>query len=147
MISLQSYVGGQWIAGSGDRKTLHDPSTEEVLGDVRAGGVDFAAALRHARTVGGPALLALGFRGRAALLGALAGRLHEHRDELIEIAAHNGGNTRGDAKFDLDGMTGTLAAYAGLGNGLPAGNCLSDGDGVQLGRTSRFWGQHVLVPR
>src|SRR5262249_17708515 len=28
-----------------------------------------------------------------------------------------------------------------------AGNCLSDGDGVQLGRTSRFWGQHVLVPR
>ena len=147
MISLQSYVCGQWTVGSGERRTLHDPATEAVLGEVRAGGVDFAAVLRHARTVGGPQLLALGCRGRAALLGALASRLHEHRDELIGISACNGGNTRGDAKFDLDGMTGTLAAYASLGSGLPAGNCLLDGDGVQLGRTSRFWGQHVYTPR
>src|SRR5438876_795948 len=110
MISLQSYVCGQWTAGSGDVKTLHDPSTEAVLGDVRTAGVDLAGALRHARGVGVPQLMALGFRGRAELLKALAGKLHEHRDELIEISARNGGNTRGDAKFDLDGMTGTLAA-------------------------------------
>jgi 3,4-dehydroadipyl-CoA semialdehyde dehydrogenase len=147
MIQLQSFVTGRWTSGSGDRRTLHDPSTEAVLGEVNQGGVDFAAALQHARTRGAPALAALGFKGRAELLKALAQRLHEHRDELIEISTQNGGNTRGDAKFDLDGMTGTLGAYGTLGQQLPAGNFLVDGEGVQLGRTPRFWGQHVLVPR
>src|SRR5712671_680575 len=147
MISLHSYVAGRWLPGSGDSRTLHDPSTEAVLGDVRTGGVYLAAALQHARDVGGPALRALGFRRRGELLKALAAKLHEHRDELIEIAAQNGGNTRGDAKFDLDGANGTLAAYGNLGSTLPDGNCLVDGDGSQLGRTPRFWGQHVLTPR
>ncbi len=147
MISLQSYVRGQWVAGSGDTKTLHDPSTEAVLGDVRQGGIDFAAALEHARKVGGPALRALTFPQRGELLKAISAKLHEHRDELIEIAGRNGGNTRGDAKFDLDGASGTLAFYAQLGASLPASHHLPDGDGVQLGRTPRFYGQHIFVPR
>ena len=147
MTLLSSYVCGQWTAGSGDTKTLHDPATEAVLGSVHTAGVDFAAVLRHARAVGGPALRAIGFRARAELLGKLSAKLHEHRDELIEISTSNGGNTRGDAKFDLDGMSGTLAAYAALGARLPEGNMLVDGDGVQLGRTQRFWGQHILTPR
>ena len=124
MIKLQSYVCGSWQTGSGASKKLHDPSTEAVLAEVSQGGIDFAAALVHARQTGGPALRALGFCQRAALLKALAGKLHEHRDELIEISTQNGGNTRGDAKFDLDGMTGTLAAYAGIGAELPEDNTL-----------------------
>ncbi|MBL8748308.1 MAG: 3,4-dehydroadipyl-CoA semialdehyde dehydrogenase [Planctomycetes bacterium] len=147
MTSLQSYVRGQWIAGSGDPVTLHDPATEAVLGDVRPGGIDHAVALHHARTVGGPALRAMTFVQRAEMLKAIASLLHERRDELIEISGRNGGNTRGDAKFDLDGASGTLAFYAQLGASLPAGNVLPDGSGTQLGRTPRFWGQHVLVPR
>lgn len=147
MIQLQSHVVGQWLAGSGETRTLHDPSTEAVLGQVHQGGIDFDAVLRHAREVGGPALRQLGFRGRADKLKALAALVHEHRDELLDISTENGGNTRGDGKFDVDGASGTLAAYAQIGAGLPAGNCLPDGDGVQLGRTSRFWGQHILTPR
>jgi oxepin-CoA hydrolase/3-oxo-5,6-dehydrosuberyl-CoA semialdehyde dehydrogenase len=147
MIALQSYVQGRWVAGSGEPKLLHDPSTDAVLGDVRPGGVDFAAVLAHARDVGGPALRALTFPQRAELLKALSAKLHEHRDELIAISTQNGGNTRGDAKFDLDGASGTLAFYAQLGAGLPASRHLPDGEGTQLGRTSRFWGQHVFVPR
>ena len=126
MISLQSYVCGRWVAGSGEPRTLHDPATEAVLGDVLSGPGDFAACLQHARTKGGPALRALTFRQRAELLKALSQKLHEHRDELIEISAKNGGNTRGDAKFDLDGASGTLAFYAQLGAALPAGNSLPD---------------------
>jgi oxepin-CoA hydrolase/3-oxo-5,6-dehydrosuberyl-CoA semialdehyde dehydrogenase len=147
MIALQSYASGRWVAGSGDPVPLHEPATEAVIGEVRPGGVDFAATLAHARDVGGPALRALTFPQRADLLKALAAMLHEHRDELIEIAGRNGGNTRGDAKFDLDGASGTLAFYAKLGQSLPASNLLADGDGVQLGRTPRFWGQHVFAPR
>ena len=147
MTELQSYVAGQWTNGSGDAKTLHDPATEAVLGSVNQGGVDFDAALLHARNHGAPALASLGFRGRAEILKKLATKLHECRDELIEISGRNGGNTRGDAKFDLDGMTGTLSYYASLGAQMPTGNLLVDGESVQLGRTPRFWGQHILSPR
>jgi oxepin-CoA hydrolase/3-oxo-5,6-dehydrosuberyl-CoA semialdehyde dehydrogenase len=87
------------------------------------------------------------FPQRAEALKALSAKLHEHRDELIEIAAKNGGNTRGDAKFDLDGATGTLAYYAQLGSTLAPTPHLVDGDGVQLTRSPRFFGQHVFVPR
>ncbi|MCR9248531.1 MAG: 3,4-dehydroadipyl-CoA semialdehyde dehydrogenase [bacterium] len=146
MIQLQSYVCGNWNAGEGDPKPLHDPTTEAVLGEVRPGGVDFAAVLAHAREQGGPALRAMTFAERAAVLKGLAGVIHQHRDELIEIAGRNGGNTRGDAKFDLDGASGTLAFYAKLGSKLD-GQHLLDGDVDQLGRTPRFSGQHLLVPR
>ena len=147
MIQLQSHVAGQWLAGSGEARPLYDPSTEAVLGEVRQDGIDFASALQHARQQGGPALRALGFHARAEKLKALAALLHEHRDELLDISTENGGNTRGDGKFDVDGASGTLAAYGALGQGLPEGNLLADGDGVQLGRTSRFWGQHIFTPR
>ncbi|MGE3175069.1 MAG: 3,4-dehydroadipyl-CoA semialdehyde dehydrogenase [Planctomycetota bacterium] len=147
MISLQSHVCGHWVAGSGTKKTLHDPSTEAVLGHVFDGGVDLAAALTFARERGGPALRALGFQQRGERLVALAKMLHEHRDELIGISQQNGGNTRGDAKFDLDGMTGTMAFYGKLGGALPAGNLLLDGPVDQLGRTPRFSGQHVQTSR
>lgn len=147
MISLQSYVCGQWTAGSGDPVALHDPSTAEVIGDVRPGGVDFAASLDHARDVGGPALRALTFPQRGEILKGISKVLHEHRDELIEIAGRNGGNTRGDAKFDLDGASGTLAYYAHLGKAMPTTPWMTDGEGTQLGRTARFWAEHVQSPR
>ncbi len=147
MITLKSYATGAWTEGSGEPRTLHDPSTGEVLGQVRPGGTDFAACLAHARQQGFPALQQMGFAGRTAALKAIAGLLHERRDELLQLSAQNGGNTRGDGKFDIDGATGTLAYYAALGKDLATGNHLPDGDGVQLGRNAKHWGQHVLVPR
>lgn len=147
MMQLQNYVAGAWTTGSGDEKALYNPSTEAQLGSIRPGGVDHAAALQFAREVGGVALRALTFAQRGAMLKALSKLLHEHRDELIAISGSNGGNTRGDAKFDLDGATGTLAFYAALGAELGERHHLVDGEGVQLGRTARFWGQHVLSTR
>ena len=41
-----------------------------------------------------------------------------HRDELLDLAVANGGNTRSDAKFDVDGATFTLSAYADIGRAL-----------------------------
>ena len=59
----------------------------------------------------------------------------------------NGGNTRGDAKFDIDGAIATLAHYAELGAQLGSLRALRDGEEVQLGRTARYRRQHLLVPR
>lgn len=144
---LQNYVCGRWQTGSGATKTLHDPSTEAVLAHAHEGGVDFHAMLEHARSKGLPAMQSMTFAQRGETLKSLSKLLHEKRDELIAISAANGGNTRGDAKFDLDGMTGTLAYYGGLAASLPHSGHWLDGEGVQLGRTPRFFGQHVFTAR
>lgn len=146
-ITLKSYVQGAWHEGTGPAATLVNATTEEPMATCSTGGIDFAGVLRHAREVGGPALRAMTFPERAKLLKDLSGALHEHREELIELSIANAGTTRGDAKFDIDGATGTLAAYGYFGKELGDRPFLVDGEGVQLGRTARFWGRHVLVPR
>ncbi len=144
---LDSYLGGRWVAGTGAPALLVNPSTEEPIAQVSTTGLDVAAALVHAREVGGPALTALTFGERAQLLRALSRLIHEKRDELIAVGMQNGGNTRGDAKFDIDGASGTLAYYADLGDKLGAARVLVDGEGPQLGRSPRLFGAHLLSPR
>ncbi len=147
MYKLESYVLGRWHGGSGAATTLYNPTTEAPVAELRSGGIDFAAVAAHGRERGGAALRKLSFAERGALLAALSAAIHEHRDELIGLALENGGNTRGDAKFDIDGATGTLTAYAAWSKKLPDRPFLIDGEGLQLGRTARFWGQHIMVPR
>src|SRR4029450_3335692 len=69
------------------------------------------------------------------------------REELLDVAVANGGNTRSDAKFDVDGATFTLSAYADIGKSLGAARFLTDGEGIGLGPPPRFPGQHIPVPR
>ena len=147
METLQSYLGGEWIAGSGHVNTLVNPTTEEPLAEASTEGIDFARAVAFARSEGGPALRALTFAARGELLRAMSRAIHAQRDALIEVAIQNAGNTRSDAKFDIDGATGTLAAYADLGKELGEARHLIDGELTQLGRAPRFVGQHVSVPR
>ncbi len=147
MQTLQSYVVGRWHEGQGDTQPLHDPTTESVIGRCGSGGIDFAAVVAHARQLGGPALRAMTFGQRAAALKTLSAAIHAIRDELLDLSSRNGGSTRSDGKFDVDGATGTLAAYAALGASLGTGSHLADGDGVQLGRSPRYWGQHIWVTR
>ncbi len=147
MITLESYTQGKWQAGSGKAATLFNPTTEEALAEASSGGVDLKAALAWGRDVGGPALRELGFPKRGEMLKALSGAIHEHRDELLDLSIQSAGTTRSDAKFDIDGATGTLAAYAYFAKEIEHTEHLPDGEGGQLGRTRRFWGQHILVPK
>src|SRR6185295_12443325 len=140
-------LGGRWVEGSGRAHPLLNPATEEPLAQVRSEGLDLAGALQFARTEGGRALRAMTFAERGAMLRAVTDALQAHRNELLDLAVANGGNTRSDAKFDVDGAIFTLAAYADLGQGLGARKVLADGEGIQLGRSPRLHGQHVLVPR
>lgn len=147
MQTLQSYVAGAWTAGSGPAQSLVNPATEEVVAETSAAGLDLAAGLAHARVEGGGALRSLSMSERAAILGELAKRIHDHRDELLEIAMRNGGNTRSDAKFDVDGASGTLAHYAELGKALGDARYLIDGETEQLGISPRLAGRHAWLPR
>jgi oxepin-CoA hydrolase/3-oxo-5,6-dehydrosuberyl-CoA semialdehyde dehydrogenase len=147
MKTLRSYLSGRWIEGSGAPQALVNPATEEPLAQASSEGLDLAAALEHARKKGGPALRAMSFAERGALLKDMAKTIQAHRDELLGLAVANGGNTRSDAKFDVDGAIFTLQTYAEVGEKLGAARILVDGEGVQLGRSPRFHGQHVCVPR
>ncbi len=147
METLASYVSGKWVQGTGAGQTLVNPATEAPLAQVSSEGVDLAAALDYARGVGGPALRALSFAERGALLGQMAELFQANRDALLDVAIENGGNTRSDGKFDIDGGIATLLAYAELGAQLGDAKFLVDGEGIQLGRTPRFHGQHLRVPR
>jgi 3,4-dehydroadipyl-CoA semialdehyde dehydrogenase len=147
MQTLGSYVGARWAVGSGGFVTLVNPATEEPLARAASGGIDRRAALVYAREKGGPALRALTFAERGALLKAMGDALQARRDALLDLSVTSGGNTRSDAKFDVDGAIFTLAAYAALGKGLGDRRFLVDGEGVSLARSPRFHGQHIAVPR
>ena len=143
---VRSYIAGRWLDG-GAAQPLVNPATEELIAELRAAPIDWKAALEHARSTGGGALRELTFKDRGEILRGISKLIHASRDELIALAIANGGNTRGDAKFDIDGASGTLAAYAELGAQLGAVRFLTDGDAIQLTRSVRFFGQHIAVPR
>ncbi|MGE5185662.1 MAG: aldehyde dehydrogenase family protein, partial [Acidobacteriota bacterium] len=144
---LASYLAGAWSEGSGKRVPLVNPATEEVVAEVASGGHDLAAAFSQARAVGWRELGQLTFAQRGALCGALAKAVSNAREELIALAIANGGNTRSDAKFDIDGGAVTLSHYAELGAKLGDKRLLGDGEPIQVGRTARMGGQHVWTRR
>src|SRR4051794_35618999 len=115
MKPLRSYVSGKWVDSTGAKTVLVNPATEEPVAEIASGNVDWKAALGYARDIGGAALRKLTFAERGQLLRAASKLVHQHRDELIMLAIQNGGNTRSDAKFDIDGASGTLAAYSEVG--------------------------------
>ena len=143
---LKSYLHGAWHAGAGNGVPLYNPTTEDVLATTSTQGLDFGAALQYARRVGGSALRTMSFTERGACLAAASKAVHAHRESLIELAIANGGNTRSDAKFDIDGGTGTMMFYASLGRKLGEQTFLQDAPLQALGRAPRFVGAQASVP-
>jgi len=147
MRTLKSYLQDHWVEGKTPGATLHDAATGQAIATASTDGLDLRAALAHAREVGGRSLRAMTYAQRGAMLKEMSRVVHENRDELIELARQNSGNTRSDAKFDVDGCSGTLAWYGGLGARLGDKTILLDGNAEKTGRGPRFVGQHVFSPR
>jgi len=145
-MQLKSFIQDHWRAGGGAGALLRDATTGEVVAQADTQGVDFAAAVGHARRVGGPALRTLSFQERAALLKSLAKALGAHKDEFYALSYRTGA-TRQDSWIDIDGGISTLYAYAGKGaRELPDGGVYIDGALESLSKSGRFLGQHICVP-
>ena len=147
METLRSYLCDRWQAGDGRPRTLVNPATEAPVAQTSTAGLDFAAGLAHARDVGGSALRAMTFAERGAMLRALSEAVVARRGRLLELSMLNNGATRGDAKFDVDGASFTLSAYADLGEALGDRRYLVDGEIVELARSRRLGGVHIKTPR
>jgi oxepin-CoA hydrolase / 3-oxo-5,6-dehydrosuberyl-CoA semialdehyde dehydrogenase len=144
--TLQSLIADRWI-GIDPAAALRSAINGRTVAHVHADRLDFDEALSHARRTGLPALMAMDFQQRAARLKALAMHLATHKELLYALSAHTGA-TRNDGWIDIEGGTGTLHAYAGLGAAeLPSGNLVHEGPVVPLGKKGGFAGTHVLVPR
>lgn len=147
MTVLPSFVQDRWQTPEDAGRPVHDAVTGEEVARVSSSGVDMAAVLDHARTVGGPALRVLTFRQRADLLDRLAAYLRDHREELYALSARTGA-TLFDARFDVDGGLGVVKSYVALGRTeLPDATYLVEDAARPLGRgKGTFLGQHVCVP-
>ncbi|HKZ73871.1 MAG TPA: phenylacetic acid degradation bifunctional protein PaaZ, partial [Steroidobacteraceae bacterium] len=145
-MQLESYVQGKWRAGQGGGTALRDATTGEIIAQASAEGIDVAAALDYARTVGGPALRRLTFHQRAALLKSLAKSLGDHKAEFYELSYATGA-TRSDSWIDIDGGIATLFVYASKGSReLPNAHVYVEGAVEGLSKTGSFVGQHICVP-
>jgi oxepin-CoA hydrolase / 3-oxo-5,6-dehydrosuberyl-CoA semialdehyde dehydrogenase len=146
-MQLQSYSCGQWYTGRDRGVGMHDATSGELVGNASSAGLEFAAMMSHARNVGGPALRALTFHERAALLKALAKRLLELKEEFYSLSFRTGA-TRSDSAIDIDGGIGTVFAFAGKGSReLPNSRVYLDGSVEGLSKGGSFVGQHVYVSR
>jgi oxepin-CoA hydrolase / 3-oxo-5,6-dehydrosuberyl-CoA semialdehyde dehydrogenase len=144
--TLQSFIGGRWL-GTQAAQTLHSAINGRPVASTHAESIDFGEAVAYARNVGLPALLAMDFQQRASALKALAKYINEHKEQLYAVSAHTGA-TRADGWIDIEGGSGTLFAYAGVGtNELPSGNLVHEGPAMTLGKKGGFAGTHILVPR
>jgi oxepin-CoA hydrolase/3-oxo-5,6-dehydrosuberyl-CoA semialdehyde dehydrogenase len=146
-MKLRSYVCGKWQSGGDRGAAMRDATTGEIVAEASSAGIDFAAALTHARDRGGPALREMTFHERAGLLKALAKRLLEIKEELYALSYRTGA-TKDDSWIDIDGGIGTVFAFAGKGaRELPNERVYRDGGVEGLSKSGTFLGQHVYLPR
>jgi oxepin-CoA hydrolase/3-oxo-5,6-dehydrosuberyl-CoA semialdehyde dehydrogenase len=144
---LASYAVGEWWTpepGSPGTMAL-DASTGEQLGLVSAEGLDLAAMVDHARTVGQAGLARLTIHERALIIKQLALYLTEHRAELDELNLRTGATVK-DGFVDIDGGIGTLFTFSSKGRReLPNANVVEEGPVEVLSKDGSFLGSHVLT--
>ncbi|MCV7667610.1 phenylacetic acid degradation bifunctional protein PaaZ [Micrococcus luteus] len=142
---LPSYVAGSWWTPSHPSKVtdVTDANTGARLTGVSTDGLDTAAAIEHARTVGQQALGALTIHERALKLKELALYLNSRVQELYDVSFATGATQR-DHAFDVDGGIGTLFTFSGKGRReLPNSTVIIDGDVEPLSRDGSFIGEHI----
>ncbi len=143
---VASFAHGEWIGPGRGAREIADAVTGEVFAVAGNDALDLAGMRDFARTVGGPALRAMGFHDRARMLKALAQYLDARKAALHELSYHTGA-TLPDARIDVDGGIGTVFVIASKGRReMPDGQVYLDGGTEMLSRDGSFLGQHVCMP-
>ena len=142
---LENYALDAWKVSTGTLAEVRSAISEEVVALTGSDGLDFGAMLDHARTVGGPALRALTFHQRAAIIKGLAQAIMARKEELYELSVATGA-TRTDSWVDIEGGAGTLFTTSSKGRReLPDDIVLIDGALEPIGKKGSFAGQHIYT--
>lgn len=146
MVKLGNFIQGKWMEGDGEGQELFNAVTGERIASATSKGIDFAAAVHYARTIGNPALRKMTFQERGRMLRALAIYLLERKDIFYKISYQTGA-TKIDSWIDIEGGIGNLFSNASLRRKLPDETFTLDGDPINLGKQNTFMGHHILVPK
>jgi oxepin-CoA hydrolase/3-oxo-5,6-dehydrosuberyl-CoA semialdehyde dehydrogenase len=145
-MKLRNYALGEWIEGTGKSADLVHAVTGEKISEASSGGLDFRGMTEYARRVGGPAMRALTFHQRAAMLKAMARHLMERKDGFYGVSAATGA-TKADSWVDIEGGIGTLFAYSSRGRrDFPNETFHVEGPTEPLSKGGTFMGRHICVP-
>lgn len=145
----ESYLQGQWTAGSGDGTPFVDAASGEQLGATSSEGLDLGGAVNYARTVGNPAISLLTFHERGTILRNIGKLLLDDdvKAPLYELSAKTGATAK-DSWIDIDGGAGVLLAYASKSRKeLPNSTVMVDGAYEPLSRDESFGAVHVRTSR
>ena len=142
---LRNYAADTWVEASSGTAAIRSAITGAEVARTGSDGLNFAAMIDHARTVGGPALREMTFHDRAWMLKALATAIMERKEELYALSATTGA-TRKDGWIDIEGGAGTLFTMSSKGRReLPDDVVLIDGEVEGIGRDGTFIGQHIYT--
>ncbi|MDH3806393.1 MAG: phenylacetic acid degradation bifunctional protein PaaZ [Gammaproteobacteria bacterium] len=146
-MKLGNLVQDQWVEGDGDGRILTSAVTGEPVATITSDGLDFAAILDHAKSVGGPSLRKLTFHERGDMLKALAKHLNDIKKEFYALSTQTGA-TRRDSWPDIDGGISTMFVFSSKGRReMPNDHVYLDGGVEQLSREGTFVGQHIFTPK
>ena len=144
---LSSYLAGSWFTATDEGRPVLDAVTGQEVCRVSATGADLAGAVDYARSVGAPAIQALTFHERAAILKGVAKHLTAAKDGFYELSTRTGA-TRRDSAVDIDGGIGTVFSFASKATReLPNDTIVLDGKPEPLGKGGTFVGQHIYTSR
>lgn len=145
-MTLQSYINGQWMQGTGEGSPMFDAVTGETIGFATTEGLDIPSALQYGRTKGGEKLRKMTFQERGNMLKKLALYLNKRKEQFYDIS-YKTGATRVDSWIDIEGGFGNLFANASLRKLFPNQPFHVEGDPIDLSRGGRFMAHHILVPK
>ena len=146
-MKLGNLVQDQWVEGDGEGRVLTSAVTGEPLALISSDGLDFAAILNHAKSIGGPNLRKLTFHERGDMLKALAIYLNEHKKEFYKLSIQTGA-TRKDSWPDIDGGISTMFVFSSKGRReMPNDHVYLDGPPEWLSKNGTFVGQHIFTPK
>ncbi|WP_027395280.1 phenylacetic acid degradation bifunctional protein PaaZ [Aquimarina latercula] len=146
MKTLESYITGKWVTGSGDGIVMNDAVTGEIIGTSTTDGLDIPEVLHYGRTKGGEVLRKMTFQERGNMLKSLALYLTKRKEQFYELSYRTGA-TRVDSWIDIEGGFGNLFANASLRKLFPNQSYHVEGDPIDLSRGGRFMAHHILVPK
>lgn len=142
---LQNYCQDAWYSTPVPDHEIHSAVNGALVARAGSEGIVYADLLRHARSIGGPALRNMTFHQRAQIVKALGAAIMARKEELYALSAETGA-TRSDSWVDIEGGAGTLFATSSKARReLPDDVLLLDGDMEPIGKTGTFVGQHIYT--
>ena len=144
-VQLLNFARDEWIAGQAPLAGIVSAVDGAPVAETGSGGLDFAAMLHHARTVGGPALRAMTFHDRARMLKGLGLAILAAKEPLYALNALTGA-TRKDGWIDIEGGAQTMLSFSSKGRReLPDAHVLLDGALEPVSKHGTFVGQHIFT--